>query len=425
MPSPNGNGNGYHTPDQIKNRLLEAGRQLEEEQLGAPKGGRRRKRPTFKEDVGAGTAKDGKTLPTRRGDCITRRVSAIVQRPVDWTWERRVMSGALNLFSGDKGAGKSSLAAMVATIISTGGCWPDQPGRPVPRGRVLILSAEEDPECVIRPRLERFGADLDRVEVVDGVRLYGEDGEVSFSLAQDLEALEAIIDERGDVRLVIIDTITSYLGDINQDKASEVRRVLEPFRKVAARYGFGGWINNHFNKGAGTKAYYRSSNSNAIPAICRMTWTVSNDPEDKTRKIFAPSRSNMSIASALAFRVFQEGNFESFEPRFEWEPGAIEGLDADELLAREAVMMARAGKRAISAPKLEQVAAWLEARVCDDWVPLAEIEAEGKGRGYSRGTMCRCLKGPGFERAGPKGSRRVRKLPRLPLDAPIPEGGVS
>ena len=102
---------------------------------------------------------------------------------------------------------------------------------PCEAGAVVILSAEDDAEDTIRPRLEAAGADLQRCFILDAVRDVDADGNATqraFSLKRDLERLSTLIAELRDVRLVVIDPISAYLGDADSHKNAEVRALLAP-----------------------------------------------------------------------------------------------------------------------------------------------------------------------------------------------------
>src|SRR5690349_13028507 len=81
-------------------------------------------------------------------------LGAIEREPVHWLWPGRIPLGMLTLLIGDPGLGKSLLSLYLAALVSENG------------GDVLILSAEDHPGAVIRPRAEAVGADLERLHIV-------------------------------------------------------------------------------------------------------------------------------------------------------------------------------------------------------------------------------------------------------------------
>ena len=91
----------------------------------------------------------------------------VVPVPVEWLWNARLPRGKLAVVAGDPGLGKSYLTLKMAAIISTGSEWPD--GSRATAAEVLIVSAEDDASDTIRPRLDRLGADVSRITMIDGV----------------------------------------------------------------------------------------------------------------------------------------------------------------------------------------------------------------------------------------------------------------
>ena len=97
------------------------------------------------------------------------------------------------------------------------------------------MAAEDAVEDTVAPRLMAARADLSRVFVVRSV--LDESRRRSFNLQADLERLEAEIKKRDNVRLVIIDPVSSYLGKVDSHKNADVRSVLEPLGEMASRLG--------------------------------------------------------------------------------------------------------------------------------------------------------------------------------------------
>jgi RecA-family ATPase len=73
----------------------------------------------------------------------------------------------VTLLAGDGGLGKSTLAQDLAARMTRG---DGPPGEPKGRARgVVILTAEENLSDMVRPRLRKMGARLDRVVVIEPV----------------------------------------------------------------------------------------------------------------------------------------------------------------------------------------------------------------------------------------------------------------
>ncbi len=156
------------------------------------------------------------------------------------------------------------------------------PGAPCERGSVIILSAEDDAEDTIRPRLEAAGADLPRVHWLDAVSVVlggGKQGERTFSLESDINALHDAIKQHPDVRLIVIDPLSAYLGGTESQKNAEVRGLRAPLKGFTARTGVTVLGITHFRKSNGP-AIHRSIDSIAFVAAARAVWGVGVDRDD-------------------------------------------------------------------------------------------------------------------------------------------------
>jgi putative DNA primase/helicase len=247
---------------------------------------------------------NGRDLPAA---LLSRCAANIAPEKIQWLWVGRIARGKHTCIAGEPGTGKSQLSIAVIAAITTGGDWPCNEGR-APIGNVIILSGEDGAADTIIPRLLAAGADLSRVHVVSAVRnAYG--SRRSLNLQHDLDLLEKKIAEIGNVVLVVVDPVSSYLGKTDSHKNSEVRGVLEPLSEMAERRRVAILSVTHFSKAGANntnKALHRFIGSIAFAGAPRVAFAVIEDAEHDGRRLFLHAKNNIARPpQGLAFRLEQ------------------------------------------------------------------------------------------------------------------------
>jgi hypothetical protein len=263
--------------------------------------------------------------PLARMECF----ASIVPKPLRWLWRDRIPAGKVSLLAGNPDQGKSLITVDIAARITTGTPFPD--GAPCTLGSVIMLSAEDDPEDTIRPRLEAAGADVSRAHCLRGVRVALRDGSQSergFSLDVDIAALEDAVRQVPDVCLIVIDPASAYLGSIDSHKNAEVRGLLALLAELVARTGVALLAVTHLRKAEGT-AIHRVVESLAFAAAARAVWGVAQDPQSDGRRLMVRIKGNLSAdPGGLAYRIEAENGI----PQIVWEPGRVD-VPADDIIS--------------------------------------------------------------------------------------------
>lgn len=226
---------------------------------------------------------------------ISRCFAEIEPQPIDWLWFRRLALGKVNTLAGPPGLGKTQIATYFTAIVTTGGTWAD--GALCPLGSVIFIGCEDDAADTIRPRLDAAGADPRRVHIIDWIEETSEEGRPRrrmFDVGKDMDALRKLAIDVGDVRLVVIDPISAYMGAADSHKNADVRAALAPMQALAAEINACIVLITHLNKGAADgAAISRVSGSGAFVAVARSAWFVAKHPEDASRRILTPLKNNI------------------------------------------------------------------------------------------------------------------------------------
>ncbi len=332
---------------------------------------------------------------------VLRRVSDIPAQELQWLWPGRIPLGKLTLFAGDPGLGKSFVALDIAARVTRGEKWPDDEQCNGGPGSVIVLSAEDDPADTIRPRLEAAGADVTKVHILQAVRRIKPNGESRlehFSLETDLVSLQDAVSSLGDVRLVVIDPISAYLGNSDSHVNAKVRSLLSPLAELASGLRVAVLAVTHLNKNT-SSALYRATGSIAFVAAARAVWLFAKNPDDPGQRLMLPGKMNLAPdQTGLSYTLKEE---RARVVAVVW--GEAVRLSADAVLQPEAVE-----------EKSERLEAmdWLRERLAEGPVSQREIKGDAKAAGIAWRTVRRAKDSLGImsEKEGFKGGWRWQLL---------------
>jgi putative DNA primase/helicase len=237
---------------------------------------------------------------------VTVCLADVVAVPVEWLWPDRVPLGKLTLLAGEAKLGKSFLTMDFIARVSAGLEIPCGGGECMPRGSVVLLSAEDDLADTIKPRLIACGADFEKVHALTTIRMpNGRFGPFNLSYVPHLE--RAIL-RAGDCRLVVIDPVPHYVGNGTDDhKNAQTPPAPGAPQGPGEPAPVAVLMVTHLNKGNGTKALNRVTGSGAYTALARSNWLVVKDKDDPKRRLFLSAGTNLvEEPSGLAYRIDRE-----------------------------------------------------------------------------------------------------------------------
>jgi hypothetical protein len=196
----------------------------------------------------------------------------------------------------------------LAARISRGEAFPD--GAPSRLGTTILLSAEDDAATVVCPRLIGQGADLDRVIVPREFN--------TLVLPDNTSQLERMILKLGpEVRLLVIDPVTSFLRGIDIYKDDSVRSLYRPLVALARKCHIAVVLVVHFGKDGEMKAKYRTLGSVAFVNAARASFAIGREFEEDPVAHFLNTKMNYGKTglAGLKYRIREEAG----APRLVWE----------------------------------------------------------------------------------------------------------
>jgi putative DNA primase/helicase len=236
------------------------------------------------------------------------RLDQEVRSDPEWLWPGRLPSKRVSLVMGRQGDGKSTFSSWLCAVVTSGLPWPDDPVRFARApGSVVILQAEEIGGEDILPRVEAMGGDPARVHQLKWV-IQGEGVETGFVIGRDCQVLADLCEEIGDVKLVIIDPVKSFVGGTKGNNDGEVREFMGPLFRLTERFSFATVLIAHPNKDAEKEVLDRVSGSGAYSQMARSVWYFSEDPADPSRRMLSLMKGNVRglTRTAISFGYNEE-----------------------------------------------------------------------------------------------------------------------
>lgn len=239
------------------------------------------------------------TEPAAGPRLLTRTIADVEEKQIDWLWPNWLPKGMLTLLGGYAGDGKSTLTTALAAALSTGGTLPD--GAKAPQTKTMLVVTEDDISHVVKARLTVHGVDANNVEVLDGVT-DGKGSTRGFSMRTDVPLLRQKVLEHG-IGLVVIDPLTSVMGNGDRNSEGDVRDAFGPLLRMMEETGVAVIGIMHIGKSDGhARSFQKLMGSTAFTALARCVWMVQQLPEEfqadgePNRKLLDVTKCNIAMA---------------------------------------------------------------------------------------------------------------------------------
>lgn len=275
------------------------------------------------------------------------QLDTVKTKDIQHLWRDRIYLESINIIVGMPESGKSSLISDICARVSTGREWPDIPNIPQPVGRVLYIQCEDSIAATIKPRFENHNGDATKIDILCGVKVPRGEGIDTFALKEHMHHIDRYASKHPDLRLIVFDPLTAYLGKVDSHRDAEVRSVLNPLQAIAERYTIAILGIMHTNKSQ-MQAMYKVSGSMAFAAAARACWMIAKESMDEEESARLMLQVKNNLARNPGNWSYNLVNCENDRSRVEW-LGRVE-VSADEVLAITP---------GLGDNKLEEAIAWL------------------------------------------------------------------
>lgn len=332
---------------------------------------------------------------------VTTRADQVKIKPPDWLWRNRIPKGHISMLAAVPASGKSIVSATIAAIVTQGAPWPDGAEATEP-GSVYLVSHEDDHAESLVPRLVAAGADLSKV-YLGQYRLqtatggFEKESRRPFEFPADLELFEEKIKEIGDVRLIVIDPLDSYMHGSAIDQ-EDVLPYVNGLCRLVQNTGTALIGTMHTRKESTSVGMQRFYGAKAWHTVTRKGLAIVHSDKDPGVRLLFVAKENGTPTDPQRFQVVPHtvdspaGVIEV--GRVEWLAGGSDE-DADAILSGEKSARARP---AISDTKYQQCLALVQKELPLNGTPTPTevLFVHGEGAGFTRAMLRKAAKAAGW-----------------------------
>jgi len=213
--------------------------------------------------------------------------------PFDFVIPNLAAIGKFSILAGDGGAGKGSVMINAASRLNNGDLWFDGKTR-LNQCSVAWASHEEEIAEELRPRAEVAG----NMNLHKLVKL---NIECAFS---DEHIIRACCEEIDDLKLIVLDPIQDFIGNININDGAQVRNAIREINRIAHDYKVAIVGLHHLNKGNAGSARSKFLGSQAFISFPRFAWMVAQDATNEDIRYLKQIKGNVNkIENAMVFSI--------------------------------------------------------------------------------------------------------------------------
>jgi hypothetical protein len=248
---------------------------------------------------------------------------------VEWVWKDRMLEGRANLYTGDGGAGKTTLAENIAVCAACG--VEEFLGAAVKPMAVLLLCAEDD-EAQIRDNITAMAKEMGvtippkRLAIWSVLTHEREDGHLLAKIERGevsyqpfAEVLAKLICKFDEPVLIVIDPLVEFVRFTNTDP-DDCRALVTKVCRLLSRFGVGGHtilVNDHPSKAsmASGEHYAGSPQLKAsFPVFGTLIKGEWSGPMGQRRRALKLSMLKVRYAIESDVELYRVENFATFVP---------------------------------------------------------------------------------------------------------------
>ena len=182
-------------------------------------------------------------------------LSKVIPKIQPWLWPQVIPLETCTLLAGAGGIGKSTFLTFLASHVTNGksfSCCSNE--IQMFKGSVILLAAEDREDTHLLPNLLAVDADISKIHLIKSTVGVISKKSRFLQLDKELHILENKINELSDCKLIIIDPITYFTGDVKDHIQTEVSNFIQSLNDLARKYGIAIILNKHLRKKSGKQS---------------------------------------------------------------------------------------------------------------------------------------------------------------------------
>ncbi len=226
-------------------------------------------------------------LSTGNTSAVWKKVGEFKPEVIEWLWKGKLPRRANIAFAGEQSIGKSLFTYDIIARGSVGADWCDGTKNPFGEFSSILLSAEDDVNTVIVPRLLAAGGNPDKVYILPAIKEGEGENEVErvVRLATDIHLIKEKLQQDKTIKLIVIDPLSNYCDGKNINLEQEIRSITMPLARLAQDFDIVIILVFHHTKVKGSTAQQKVIGAGGNIGACRLGWTFIEDKETGERFI--------------------------------------------------------------------------------------------------------------------------------------------
>ncbi|MGO9087977.1 MAG: AAA family ATPase [Candidatus Sulfotelmatobacter sp.] len=237
---------------------------------------------------------------------VTVRASEVKMEKLEWLWQERIPLGKITWLCGLPDCGKTFVALDLVARVSSGREFPDGTANKWGNREVLLGVTEDGVADTVVPRLVAAKANLENVHIIKCVTPEEGDSKKKriLMLKEDIVRIHRYIKAHPQISLVVLDPLTSYLGEVDYNKDKEIRPVMDALSALCEKTKVTFVAVMHLNKRSDVGAIHKILGASSVAGSARVAWGFSPDPEDRELKHMSLIKNNISKQrSGLDYKI--------------------------------------------------------------------------------------------------------------------------